>query len=54
MPAEDIAKREEEAQKQRDLARLGRGQTSTRSIKPPVAASEIPGFGSLKFVCSIF
>lgn len=37
---EDIAKREEEAQKQRDLARLGRGQTSTRSIKPPVAASE--------------
>ena len=30
---QDIAKQEEEAQRQRDLARFGRGQASARSTK---------------------
>eukprot|EP00435_Cladocopium_sp_Y103_P076093 s5_g76.t1 len=37
---DDIAKLEEEQQRQRDLARFGRGQASTRSIKTPAVAKE--------------
>ena len=42
---QDIAKLEEEQQRQRDLARFGRAAASTRSIKTPAMAKEMPGHG---------